>query len=459
MAKNKGFFLFLFLFIFINVHAEIIPTHSYVLVFFKDKKEIPEAQLKLLFSSASLARRERQGISFDEVDYPVHQAYIQKISSKGFVVEDYSKWLNAVLLRKPFFKKRDIKELCSLDFVDNVEYLGGQSQLEGYRTSNHQVLSHYEEVSTLAHSYYRKMGLDTLHAMGYWGKNIHIGIIDGGFWGVNSLKDFQHLYQNGQIDEVQDFTHSNEYIYSVSSHGTKILSLFSTMNGNKLQGAAPLSTFSLLKSEWISHEIPLEEFFFVKAVEYCDSIGVDVINASIGYNYFEDIRDNYSRNSLYSHKSISSRVASLAASRGMIFVTSAGNEGNQPWKEVTFPADADSILAVGALDFKEQAVVYASYGRANSPLVRPNVAAFGDKVYTINEEGNYVLSYGSSYAAPWVTAAVACLWEMYPNLKAIELIKLLECTSKDADKPQLQSGFGIPDLKKAINLLEGKIQF
>ncbi|MCO5230299.1 MAG: S8 family serine peptidase [Chitinophagales bacterium] len=455
MEKNKVFYLFFFLFFLFDVYAENIPSKEYILVYFKDKNVISEEHLKQFFSPDAILRRERQSIGFDEIDYPINHDYVQKIISKDYQIADYSKWLNAVLLKKIRFRKRDIRDLKKCDFVDRVEYLGGQGQLESFRISNNKNYSN-EEVSHLMNSCYQKMGLDTLHTLGYQGKGIHVGVIDGGFWGVNNLEQFQHLFQNGQIKEVKDFTGSDENIFSTSSHGTKILSLFSSKNGADLLGGAPLSSFSLLKSEWISREIPLEEFYFVKAVEFCDSIGVDVINVSIGYNYFEDIRDNYSRNDLYTKKSISTRVASLVASRGIVLVTSAGNEGNLPWKEVTFPADADSILSVGALNYAGYPVAYASYGNVNSSVVSPNLAAFGDKVYTINEDGNYVLSYGSSYAAPWVTSVAVCLWEMFPHLKAIDLIEVLECTAHDASNPQLQSGYGLPDLKKAIRFLEGE---
>ena len=48
-------------------------------------------------------------------------------------------------------------------------------------------------------------------------------------------------------------------------------------------------------------------------------------------------------------RALATRAADWAAQAGILVVASAGNEGSGSWKYVGTPADADSIIAVGAV--------------------------------------------------------------------------------------------------------------
>jgi hypothetical protein len=449
MVWNKDFFL-VFIFLFYFNLCTYGNDNEYVIVNFKDKN-LSEQDWSKTFSFKSLERRARQGLEFDYHDYPIQSKYLQSLTDSGFQVVNSSRWLNAALVLLKNNNFEILNQLSNFSFVKSVEFLGGKCNEEEYNFLGD--TSYNEEVGILNSLAIKSIGLDTLHQEGYFGENITIAVVDAGFKELNHLKRFKHLYSN-QILGERNFIDTSLSVYSESSHGTKVMSLFSCKNGNKLVGGSPEAKFWLLVSEDAYNEYPLEEFYFVKALEFSDSVGADIVNASIGYSNFDTSEDSYTTNDLYTKKSISSRASSIAASKGMIIVTSAGNEGNLPWREVTFPADADSIIAVGATNLKGVPAYYASYGRGNKKLIRPNFSAPGDKVYTLNETGKFVLSYGSSYAAPLISSAIACLWEKYPHIKAFDLIQYLEQTAQNYSNPNLQTGYGFPDLKKLVKYLD-----
>lgn len=450
MVWNKLISLLFFLLFTCNLSA-YNNDNEYLIIEFVDK-DLSIQDWSQLFSKSSIDRRLRQNLEFDYHDYPINALYLQNLANAGFHVVDHSRWLNAALVLLANPNKKTIQKLSQFSFVRSVNFLGGRFNTEAYDLPNDSTFN--EEVGILNTIAIQSIGLDTLHQQGFLGENITIAIVDAGFKEMNRLNRFQHLYTNQQIIGEINFVDSSKSIYSETMHGTKVMSLFSCENGSQFLGGAPQAKYWLLVSESAYNEYPLEEFFYVKALEFCDSVGVDIINASIGYNKFDSSEESYKTEDLYTKKSISSRASSIAASKGMLIVTSAGNEGNLNWREVTFPADADSIIAVGATDLKGNPVQYASYGRENESILRPNLSAPGDMIYTLNEKGNFDLSYGSSYAAPLISAAIACLWEKYPYIKVYDLIQYLEQTATNYFHPDLQTGYGFPDLKKLVNYLD-----
>lgn len=452
MVLNKTNILILvFLFVIPSLSATDFLS-EYVAVVFKDKGAAFEEQVSVahLLSGQSLQRRSRQGLSLDWHDYPVDSTYIRQITAAGLQVVGVSKWLNLCLVKLTENRSAEIQLLRSQAFVKEIKYLGGKGKTEGFPG---EMPDPDPQVSEALRDIYKAMNLDSLHHKGFRGEGMTVAVLDAGFWGADTLSGFRDLFTRGQLQGVKDFTGGEFPLYSGTAHGTRVLSLLHVLNGTDLLGSAPAANIWLMKTEDISYEHPLEEFYFVQALEYCDSIGVDVVNASLGYYSFDDTAYSYNNNQLYTSFSIATQAAALAASRGMILVTSAGNEGDIRWKEITFPADADSILAVGAVNTHGRATRYASYGRADAPFVRPNVAAPGHKIYTLDERGRFNMAFGSSYAAPLISGAILCLWEMFPDQPAIQVIRALERSAAAYESPHLQSGYGMPDLMKASRIL------
>lgn len=451
MALSRILCLLLLIFSFSKASALDI-SKEYLLLYLKDKDSVSLEELSKSFSQASLERRERQRLTMDSIDFPVNQKYVDQLTLSGIDVVDSSRWLNAVLVAFPKNEKKLLKKISEFDFIESFQFLGGKGKPEEWSTAD--TLSEYSEVDILYKASLKAIGLDTLHQLGYKGKGIQIALLDAGYIGVDAFESFAQLHKRGQIRKTINFTDTTRNIFNGSIHGTKVLSLLSATNGSKVMGGAPEADFWLMKTEDIDYEHPLEEFYYVKALEYCDQAGIDIVNASIGYYSFDDASFDYRPSDLYARKSVSSNASALAAGRGMLIVTSAGNEGTLKWKGVTFPADAKDIIAVGVASLHGRPTAYASYGKDSIDIIRPNLSAPGHKVYTIDEDGKFSLSFGSSYAAPLITAAAACLWEKYPQLSVTELITLLEKSGVNYPDHQPQTGYGFPDLRKILRELK-----
>jgi sugar phosphate isomerase/epimerase len=103
----------------------------------------------------------------------------------------------------------------------------------------------------------------------------------------------------------------------------------------------------LFITEDVRSENPVEESLWVEAAEKADSLGVDIINTSLGYFEFDNTTYNHTYSDMDGITAFISRGAEIAFSRGMIVV--AGNEGSfNPHIET--PADAVSVLAIGAVN-------------------------------------------------------------------------------------------------------------
>jgi len=299
------------------------------------------------------------------------------------------------------------------------------------------------------------LGLDALHSMGNNGQGISIAVMDGGFIGVNSISFFNHLYMNAQVLETLDFVTGGSDVYKYTDHGTRVLGLMAAYEPDSYVGGAPGAGYHLYVTEddcgTCEHRV--EEYNWVFAAEKADSAGVDIINTSLGYNLFEDPTMDYAYEDLDGFTAIISQAASTAASKGIVVVTAAGNEGNLPWKYVTAPADAIGILSVGNVRSSGDRSSSSSIGPAIDGRIKPEVAALGSGVKVINGSGLIATSSGTSFSAPQVTSLAAALWQAYPTFSSTELISLIKQSGTNSDTPDNEIGYGIPNARTVINLI------
>jgi subtilisin family serine protease len=153
-----------------------------------------------------------------------------------------------------------------------------------------------------------------------------------------------------------------------------------------------------------------------------------------------------------------SRAADIAASKGMLVVVSAGNQGNVPWKYITAPADADSALTVGAVDRTRFVSSFSGRGPSADQQVKPNVMAIGQGTYVANVDGTIRPGNGTSFSGPVITGLAACLWQANPDAKAMEIYNSI-CESADRFyHPNNDYGYGVPDFNLANILLKASQQ-
>ena len=421
-------------------------------VYLKDKGETsykayaPESFL----SPVSIEKRMLREVFVDETDFPVSDRYIHAITALGMRYVVQSKWMNTIVVESA--DSLVIERLNTISFVDSVKCVWkGEGRLAtepcpddtarfvaAGQPAAHTVYGSAEEQIKMLNGI-------RLHDAGYRGKGIRIAVIDAGFMNTDRMDAFASLNLLGTYNA----TFPGRNIFCEDNHGTKVLSCMAANIAGVMVGTAPEAAYLLMKSEDIRSEYPIEEDFWASAVEYADSVGVDIISSSLGYNRFDSIPGYYSQENLDGQTAFVSRVAKKAAQKGMLVVVSCGNEGNGSWERITFPADVKDVLAVGGVTIEKEKSIFSSVGMTADYRIKPDVVALGTNVCVINDAGQPEYKHGTSFSAPIVTGLAACLWQAFPLLKNTALIQLIKETASQSHNPDVQLGYGIPDMFNA----------
>lgn len=263
---------------------------------------------------------------------------------------------------------------------------------------------------------------------------------------------------NTDYDESEDGKDSNEF--SHPAHGSRVAALAVGYDAKNYVGSAPGAAIYVAKTEkhvnryGANYELRVEEDMWVEGLEWLERQGVDIVNSSLGYGEWYDYSERDGKHSP------AARAATMAAERGVLVTSSAGNvtSGN-PY--ILPPADAEGILTVGGVDTLGNwwEFTSSSAGSAIGPTPdgrrKPELAAPGRGVYVINVDdpiSRYFYGQGTSYAAPLVAGCAALMLEVHPEYRGNPdtLIKLLEQSATLATSPNDTLGFGIPDVYAAI---------
>lgn len=413
----------------------------------------------LILSSRALQRRARQQIGINAVDTPVHQAYIDSIQRFEVVIKAKSKWLNAVHVQGT---QQNIQALANVSFVDDVEFANRSLNIAAkvLPVSETDTLSKFELVnhrSTETFTYgqtamqVQMIKADYLHQNNFTGQNMHIAVIDAGFPNVNTTSAFSRIRNNNQILTTYNYVTANPNVYVGNSHGTSVLSTMAGYITNQFVGTAPDAKFHLFVTEADNYEGPLEESWWVEALEKADSLGVDVVNSSLGYRTFDNSNYNYTTANMDGQTSFIARGANVALSRGMIVVNSNGNYRSSAWRIMGTPADNQNVFSVGAVDANRAIGWFSSPGPTADMRIKPDVAAMGTSVKVININSGIVTTNGTSFASPIIAGAIACFWEAFPDKTASEILNLVRQSAHLYQNPNYDMGYGIPDFELAYN--------
>ncbi len=450
MADNKALRLSgLFLVLALSGWAQ----ENRYMVFFTDKAGVSqtiENPIEFL-SGRAIERRLDQDILITAEDLPVVPLYVSGIRDAGATPVHTTRWMNGVLVSG---NSSALSAVAALPYVDRVEFVappaqepsGGRKRGPLKKTNHH--LSVENEVQM------KMIGLDRMHLDGYDGDGVVIAILDSGFPGVDELPAFQHLFAGGKLDEEAsyNFVRNSHDVFRDDDHGTEVLSVIAAEIADAYTGGASGAGIQLYVTEEVPGEYRIEEYNWLFAAERADSAGADIIHSSLGYYDFDDAAMNYSPEQMDGKTTVISRAATFAAARGIVVVTSAGNEGSLPsWRIITAPADAEDVLAIGSVNTTGQKVPSSSIGPAADGRTKPDLVALGSGVRVVKANGQISTASGTSLAAPLVTSLAAGVLQRHPGLTSRELISLLRQTASQAANPDNLLGYGIPNYRAIVN--------
>ena len=416
----------------------------------------PEAYL----SPRALQRRANLSIAIDEYDIPVNPQYLQAVADCGAELLNPSKWLNGVSVHVT--DPAVIEAINALGFVEVVRNcpndLKAQEMKERWMADEMKAV----EGSRGFRGYYggaeaqaTQLKVDVLHEQGSDGTGIVVAILDGGFVGAENHACFDNMREEGRLLGTRDFVYGSTSVYSQSTHGTSCLSTMAAYVPNQMVGTAPKASYYLLHTEDGPNENIVEEYNWVSGAEYADSLGVDVCSTSLGYIGFDMSQWDHPFEHFDGHTAPMTIGAEIAASRGMICMNAASNEGDGVCT-LGIPADAEHILTVGAVDENGYRANFSSVGPTYDGRIKPDVMAMGEGTYVASGDGGWWPYYngnGTSFATPVLAGAVACLRQARPYASVQEICDVIRSCGNRADNPDSKYGYGIPDFSQALELL------
>ncbi len=467
MEKNK---LLICLFVgFLSLQIAFAQDTKRYLVYFKDKANTPYSlqEPKKFLSERALQRRQKQQIALTQRDLPVNPTYVQNLKNQVVRLWYTSKWLNAAMVETD---EAGLEKLKKLNFLKPEITLLTPRKSPNPKVTATNEQAHKSENPTKsldindisdygnAANQVKMLEADQMHQKGFRGQGMWIAVFDSGFENAPKQPYFQHLFENNRILGTYNFVENIPNVYHVGSHGLQVLSTIAAYQKGKIIGTAPEASFFLCRTEDTSSEYRVEEVNWLIAAEKVDSLGIDVINSSLGYNTFNDSSMDYTPTTLDGNTALVTKAADWAAATGILVVNSAGNEGNEDWKYISTPADADSILTVGATDRMGRYVGFSSIGLENAPKLKPNVATQGSMVLVGLTNGSIGLNSGTSFSSPLIAGFASSFWQAFPQLSSQEIIKIIQESASQATKPDNMLGYGIPNFTKAYALAQAKIK-
>jgi subtilisin family serine protease len=295
---------------------------------------------------------------------------------------------------------------------------------------------------------YRLLRLRPLTDAGVDGTGVRIAIFDGGFDTQNPA--FTGITVTAQYDFVfGDTIVRNEPadVASAHSHGTAVWSLFAGDVPGRLHGVARGASYLLAKTEDVRTEMRVEEDNYVAALEWADSIGVDIVSSSLAYLNFDN-GFSYTPSQLNGDVAVTTVAADLAAQRGILVVTAAGNSGPGT-RTIWTPADGDSVLAVGAEDSLGGLASFSSRGPTADGRIKPDFTAPGVDICVATGGGRVGRLSGTSFATPLLAASAALVKQVHPTMMPMEMRAAFRRWAANRSAPDSLRGWGRPDVTAA----------
>lgn len=417
---------------------------------FENAKKTVQLDEKTLKRRAKTFKRENDLILFS--DLPVNEAYIEKLGIEN--IRARSKWLNFVSSEISAAKAL---EISGHEFVRKIDILPKKGKKPDLELK--------PAVSPVKDAFYNytfsqvnQINIPAVHDLGHTGQGVRLLVIDTGFNkdhevfdSLTVVNEWDFIFNDGETaNDANDVTDQE-------GHGTACWGIAAGYKPGTYVGPAFGADFLLAKTEDYTSESTLEEDYMVAALEWGELNGADVASISLGYSTFDDPADNYTYEDMDGETAICTLGAKRAAYLGMVVCNSMGNSGSSSWKYLSAPADADSIISVGAVDINGSIASFSSYGPSYDGRIKPEVVAMGVSDYyavSTNNSG-YSTGNGTSFATPLVAGAACLLLSAHPDWTNLDVREALMMTADRAnDFPYAESdryGWGLIDVLAALN--------
>ena len=405
-------------------------------IYFTDKNGTEYNPYQYLQSKA-IERRIINGLNLCDIsDFPLNEFYFSSVNNLADSIKGVSRWMNAIFI---YTSEKNIQLIKKFPFVKNIEaiYPDNKSKITcSIKESGFDTILTAKQNSLLI-SQLDRMDGKLLIENNLDGKGVRIAIIDVGFKSYETNPAFKHILAKNGIIATYDFVKKQTNVNIGMLHGSNVLSCIAGKSGNYQIGLATGAEFLLARTESYT-EFFSEEENWLMAAEWADKNGADIINSSLGYTSPRYLPENMDGKTAFV-----SKAAQLAVDKGILVVSSAGNEGTGKWKRVAAPGDAAGVLTVGGIDpYTGIHSDFSSFGPSWDKRIKPEVCAYGTAM--VSSRNGLVVSEGTSFSSPLVAGFAACLKQRYPLLKNSELKELI-CRSGDLwPYYDYAHGFGVP---------------
>jgi subtilisin family serine protease len=440
-----------------------------VWIMFTDKGPDVEGSVSFIqsiVSEKSLQRRSKvlpKTSLIDQTDLPIYSFYIDQVQSLGFKLKHKSKWFNAVSGHVHASKLNLISGLPfvkQVDLVTRLPRIYEQKEPEFHielndktqrKVVNPNVYDYGNSLTQL-----QQINVPALHNLGYTGQGVTICVMDAGFSRLS-----HEVFSSMNIIAAYDFVNSDSGVgdstdLGTGSHGTATLSVIGGFKEGKLIGPAFGANFILAKTENTFSETPVEEDNWIAALEWADSIGVDVTSTSLGYLDYDAPFIGYTWENMDGNTARITIAADLAVKKGIVVFNSAGNEGfNSTHNTLIAPADGDSVVAVGAVNSLGTRSSFSSVGNTVDGRIKPDVVAMGSSVTIAGSSSDtvYSTSSGTSFSCPLAAGVAALILSFNPNLTPMQVRDAMRNTASRNQNPDRLYGWGIIDALGAVNAI------
>lgn len=422
-----------------------------------DRKDSIKPAPETFLSARAIDRRIKQGngrLILAESDYPVSASLVEQVRHTGAEIRFVLKWFNAVSV------KADRVQLAAISRIMQVNRIEKLAPLQSKITAASCVQTGVPDFTRLAKATALRSDLqlqlseiDKVHAVGITGDSVVVGVLDSGF------ELLHETLQNCKVSAKYDFVRKDtitanepDDAFGQDRHGTYVLSILAGYKPGVFIGAAHGVTLVLAKTEDIATEKHVEEDNFAAALEWMDSIGVDLVTSSLGYSTFDKGQNNYKYWNMDGKTTVVTRAVNAAFEKGIACFNSAGNEGTDSWYYITAPADAYNVIAVGAVDATNFPAAFSGHGPTYDGRMKPELTALGVNVFGAASAtlSDFATQNGTSAATPIVAGAGALLLSAYPFLTNTQVRNILLQNGREFPVENNTTGYGLLSAFKAV---------